>query len=30
MSIVLEADLNHDKMVDMDDFALLKAEYLKK
>lgn len=29
MSIVLEADVNHSKHVDSDDFALIKAEYLK-
>ena len=28
MSIVLEADVNHDKLVDCDDFGLIKAEYL--
>ena len=28
MSIVLEADVNHDKKVDIDDFSLIKAEYL--
>ena len=29
MSIVLEADVDHDKQVDIDDFSLIKAEYLK-
>lgn len=29
MSIVLEADVNHSKTVDVDDFGLIKAEYLK-
>ena len=29
MSIVLEADVNHDKQVDSQDFGKIKAEYLK-
>lgn len=29
MSIVLEADVNHDKRVDSNDFGKIKAEYLK-
>ena len=29
MAIVLEADVNHDKKVDSNDFSLIKAEYLK-
>lgn len=29
MAIVLEADVNHSKHVDVDDFGLIKAEYLK-
>lgn len=29
MAIVLEADVNHDKKVDSNDFSLIKTEYLK-
>ena len=29
VSIVLEADVNHDKHVDIKDFGAIKAEYLK-